>query len=99
MPRIWYTFPIPANRYDLVLVVNFHDLRLIPAIKAAAKSGGLIVYSTFNQRHTSLHPEFNPAFLVDSRELVRLFADCRILVSEPDSGAGKNISRLIAKRP
>ena len=91
-------FPIPVDRYDLVVVVNFHSPRLIPTIKAATKCRGLIVYSTFNQRHSSLKPGFNPAYLVDSRELVRLFADCRVLVSEPDAGEAGNISRLIAQR-
>jgi len=91
-------FPLPRDLYDLVLVFNFFAPTLIAAIKASVRSGGLIFYSTYNFRHTSLKPGFNPEYLVPRGGLFPYFQDLDILVDEPEAGEAMNVSRLIARK-
>lgn len=91
-------FPIPENIYDLALVFYFFSAKLIPAITTSVRRGGLIIYSTFNYRHTSLKPDFNPEYLVPKGGLAQYFNGARIIVDEPEAGTELNLSRLIAQR-
>lgn len=91
-------FPLPKGLYDVVLVFNFFSPDLITAIKATLKRGGLIFYSTFNFRHTSIKPGFNPEYLVPRGGLFPYFRELDILVDEPEAGETRNLSRLIARR-
>lgn len=90
--------PLPIEQYDLVIVFQFFSERLIPAIKAALKIGGLLIYSTFNIRHTSVKPEFNPAYLIQPEALLRYFSDFRVLVHESSAGEFGNVSRFIGRK-
>ncbi len=92
-------FPLPRGRYDLVVVFNFYDPRLFQGLKDSIRPGGLIMYSTFNHRHVSLKPEFNPAYLVEAEHLAGYFREFVILVSEPEAGEFGNVSRLVARKP
>jgi tellurite methyltransferase len=94
----WY--PIPRDLYDLVIVFYFFSKPLMRSIGDALKQGGLIFYATFNERHTSVRPEFNPAYLIPPDGLSPYFRDFDILVHETTAGENGNVSRLIGrKRP
>jgi tellurite methyltransferase len=91
-------FPIPEHRYDLVTVFYFHSPTLITSIKQSLKIDGLIVYATFNFRHTSLKPGFNADYLVPPGGLAPYFEQFDIIVDEPEGGDDRNISRIIARK-
>jgi len=91
-------YPFPQGRYDLALVFYFFSPALIPSIKATLKCGGMIVYSTYNYRHTSVKPGFNPDYLTPPGGLSSCFSDFDILVSEPEAGEHGNLSRLIGRK-
>lgn len=91
-------FPFPENFYDLVMVFYFFSEPLMSSIGECLKPGGLIFYATFNYRHTSVKPGFNPAYLVSPRGLGVYFPDFEILLDVPEEGADRNISRLIARK-
>lgn len=91
-------YPLPQNRYDLVLIFYFFSPVLIPSFKAALKDGGMIVYATYNQRHISVRPEFNPNYLTPPGGLSPYFSDFDILVSEPEAGELGNLSRLVGRK-
>jgi SAM-dependent methyltransferase len=94
----WY--PLPRDFYDLVIVFYFFSKPLMRSIRNALKEGGLIFYATFNERHTSVRPEFNPAYLIPPDGLYPYFHDFDILVHETAAGENENVSRLVArKRP
>ena len=76
----------------------FFSERLLPSIKHALRQDGLLFYATYNERHTSVQPGFNPDYLVEPRALTRYFIDFEILVNEPVAGPEGNISRLIARK-
>jgi hypothetical protein len=89
---------LPAGFYDLVLVFYFFDPRLIGTIGGCVKPRGLIMYATYNHKHTSVKPGFNPAYLVPPGGLAPYFPDFEILLNEPYAGESNNITRIIAKR-
>ncbi len=91
-------FAFPGACYDLVTVFYFFSAPLIEQIKACIRQQGLIVYATFNQRHMSVRPEFNPAYLIEPDDLARYFADFELLIHETDAGEAHNISRLVARK-
>lgn len=91
-------FPIPHNHYDLVLVFYFFSQNIIPGIIKALRSGGLIIYCTYNYRHLSLRPDFKAEYLVPSGGLAPFFSGMRILVDEPEAGDTGNLSRIVVQR-
>lgn len=93
------SFVLPVNYYDLVMVFYFFSPALMNAIAGCLKRSGLLFYATFNHRHTSLKPTFNPAFLVPPGGLGRYFPEFEIALDEPGGGAHENIARLIAAKP
>jgi tellurite methyltransferase len=92
-------YPLPAKEYDLVTVFYFFDAALMTAIAAALRPAGLLFYATFNHRHTSLKPGFNPAYLVPRGGLKPIFPGLEILLDEPETGDHGNIAQLIARKP
>jgi len=93
------SFVIPTETYDLVMVFYFFSPRLMANIARALKSGGFLFYSTFNRRHTSVNPEFNPEYLVPPGGLAKFFPALDTLLDEPVGGEDGNVARLIARRP
>jgi SAM-dependent methyltransferase len=92
-------FPLPRERYDLVMVFYFFAPALMAAIGDALKQGGLLFYATFNHRHTSVKPGFKPEYLVPPGGLAKFFMGFDIVLDEPDWGPEENISRFIARKP
>jgi tellurite methyltransferase len=92
-------YSLARNLYDLVIVFYFFSKPLMKSIKDALKAGGLIFYATFNERHTSVRPEFNPAYLIPPDGLDRYFCDFDIFVHETAAGDNENVSRLIGRKP
>ncbi len=78
------------------LVINFYYLSrdLCPQIVKALKVGGILIFETYNHRHTSLRPDFNPNYLLKEGELLDLFKDLEIIHYREEF----NLSTLIAKR-
>jgi tellurite methyltransferase len=91
-------FPLPMGHYDLVLIFTFFAPQLMPAVAASLKPGGLLFSSTFNHRHTSVKPGFNPKYLVPRGGLAKFFPEFAILLDEPDAGDRANLSRVIARK-
>jgi tellurite methyltransferase len=91
-------FSFPSAYYDLVIAFYFFSAPLIERIKNCLRHRGMVVYATFNQRHMTLRPEFNPAYLIRPDALGGYFADFEILIHETEAGEARNISRLIARK-
>ncbi len=92
-------FQLPKSFYDLIIVFYFFAKDLMPDIMAALKNGGLIFYATYNQRHKSVNPTFNPDYLVSADGFVQYFSAFDILVSETAAGENQNESRILARKP
>lgn len=81
--------------YDVVCVFRFLDRKLFRKLRASVVNGGRIIYETFNTRHKSDAPTFNPAYLLDIGELPLLFKGWQILHESEDD----HISQLVAIKP
>ncbi len=92
-------FQLPKSFYDLIIVFYFFAKDLMPDIMAAVKKGGLLFYATYNQRHRSVNPTFNPDYLVSADGFVQYFSAFDILVSETAAGENQNVSRILARKP
>jgi len=86
---------IERDRYDLVCVFRFLNRRIMSAIRAAVRTGGRIVYETYNTRHVESHPDFNPDYLLSPGELTGYFGDWRVL----HGGEPESISQIVALKP
>lgn len=91
------SYAIPESTYDLVLVFQFFIRSLTAPIERCLKPGGLLFYSTFNYRHQSRKPEFNPAYLVPRGGLSPFFTELEVLLDEPVGGPDGNLARLIGR--
>lgn len=81
--------------YDVVCVFRFLDRNLFRKLRASVVNGGRVIYETFNTRHTSHSPTFNPAYLLDIGELPLLFKGWQILHDCDD----EHISQIVAVKP
>jgi len=93
--------PLAGRRYDAVLVFNYLHRPLMPAIKAAVKPGGLLIYETFTEANKAFGRPNNPDFLLKPGELKSLCAGWEILQSfeglleEP----ARAVANVIARKP
>jgi SAM-dependent methyltransferase len=88
---------LERETYDVICVFRFLDRALFPALRAAVRAGGRIIYETYNARHLRRDPDFNPAYLLNVGELAGVFADWRALYSvEPPDG---DIAQVVALKP
>lgn len=86
-------------RFDLITVINFLHSRLFDVLKTALKPGGLVVYKTYTIDQLAL-PEGpkSPAYLLQPNELLRQFADYRVLRYE-ERMRGEATAAIVAQKP
>jgi len=74
--------PPSANSFDVIVVSRFLERELCPAIIAALKPGGLLFYQTYTRNKPADVGPNNPRFLLDTGELLQLFAELEKVVYE-----------------
>ena len=96
--------PAPGS-FDVVLVAHFLERLIAPALVAALRPGGILLYQTFAERVVDEGP-LDPRFRLDDNELLRLFAPLQIRVYREEAAAGdisrgwRGLAMLVAqKRP
>jgi len=75
-------YPFLPHTFDLVCVVRYLERALFDQIKRWLKPGGMLFYKTFNRQFLSIHPGFNPAYVIEPGELNERFSDFEILASD-----------------
>lgn len=70
--------PFPQNHYAAVLVFRYLHRPLIPPIKDALKTDGLLFYSTFTSPQTRFGKPKNPDHLLKPGELLTWFKGWRV---------------------
>lgn len=66
-------WPFAAHQFDAVVVTNYLWRPLFQSIQASIKPGGLLIYETFATGNESLGKPANPAFLLNTLELITGF--------------------------
>jgi tellurite methyltransferase len=90
---------LPVDSYDVILVVHYLYRPLFPALKAALRRGGLLVYETFTRGQEERGRPTNPAFLLELGELRELVHPLEIVVEREGDFEGKLLASVIARRP
>ncbi len=88
------SYPFPENTYSLVINLYFLKRELFPLIKRTLKDKGVLIFETYNEKHKSVKPAFNPDFLLKEGELKESFKDLEILHYEEST----NVTTLVAKK-
>jgi SAM-dependent methyltransferase len=92
------TVALPPSRFDLVLCFFYLQRNLFPALKAALRPGGLIVYKTYTtDQEQFLGGPRHPLHLLRPQELLDLFRDFRVLMYE-ETVKDRGVAQLIAQK-
>jgi 2-polyprenyl-3-methyl-5-hydroxy-6-metoxy-1,4-benzoquinol methylase len=86
------------EQYDLVVVFFFLQRELFPALVAALKPGGHLIYKTYTteQQHFGGGPS-HPMFLLEPNELLRAFSSMRVLHYR-ETIQEKGVAELVARK-
>lgn len=86
------------EQYDLVVVFFFLQRELFPALAAAVKPGGFLIYKTYTteQKKFAGGPS-HPMFLLQSNELLRAFSSLRVLHYH-ETIREKGVAELVARK-
>jgi SAM-dependent methyltransferase len=85
--------------YDVVVVVHYLHRPLFPALLAALRPGGVLVYETFTVAQAARGRPTNPAFLLEPGELARLVSPLEILAAREGDYEGRMVSSVVARAP
>ena len=89
---------LPVAAYDLIVVVHYLHRALFPALKAALRPGGILVYETFTRAQALHGKPTNPAFLLEPGELRKLVAPLEVVAEREGQFEGKMLASVIAAR-
>ena len=87
--------PLPETAYGAILVFRYLHRPLIPCIKKALRSGGLLIYETFTIDQTRFGKPRNPDFLLRPGELLATFEDWELIHNF--EGIKENPTRAVAQ--
>jgi SAM-dependent methyltransferase len=89
---------IPPAAFDVVVVTHYLHRPLFPALIAALKPGGLLVYETFTRAQAARGKPSNPAFLLEPGELRRLVAPLEIVAEREGVFGNSDVASVVVKR-
>jgi tellurite methyltransferase len=89
--------PLPSARFDVIVVTRYLQRDLFPALRAAVRPGGVVLYETFTtaQRALGWGPA-SPDHLLEPGELLRSFEGFEVLFYEEVS-APEAVARIAAR--
>ena len=92
------TAVLPAGCFDVIVCFFFLERKLFPALKAALRPNGLIVYKTYtvDERRFRDRP-MHELHLLRHQELLAQFRDFRVLVYQ-ELMEGRGVAQIIAQK-
>lgn len=97
--------PPTDNSFDVLVVSRFLDRSLIPKLKQAVKSHGLIFYQTFTRDKVTDVGPGNPDYLLAENELLDFFQDWIVRAYHDEGQTGnveaglRNQAAIVAQKP
>ncbi len=92
-------YSLPENEFDLIMCFYFLNRDLFPKIRRGLKSGGLLLFETFNIDYLK-YSNFKRDWVLDHNELIKGFIDLHILnyreVDDPEEQTA--FSSLVAMK-
>jgi 2-polyprenyl-3-methyl-5-hydroxy-6-metoxy-1,4-benzoquinol methylase len=80
--------PPGPSRFDVIVVSRFLDRHITSALVEALNPEGLLFYQTFTHHAADVIGPKNPAYLLDSQELLSLFEQLHVLVYRDEGRVG-----------
>ena len=90
-------YVLPRSRFELIVVVRYLNRQIIKDISTALKPGGVLFYKTFNRNILKSRPGFNPAFTIETHELIGLFPKWMVLEDNRDDQLSDSAFVLLKK--
>jgi SAM-dependent methyltransferase len=90
---------LPRRAFDLVVVFNYLHRPLFPALVAALRPGGFLIYETFTRAQALRGKPSNPDFLLEPGELRRLVHPLTIVAEREGTFDERDIASIIAAAP
>jgi len=87
------------DAYDVIVVVHYLHRPLVPALLAALRPGGVLVYETFTTAQAARGKPTNPAFLLEPGELRRLVAPLDVVAWREGDFDGRMVASVVAVKP
>lgn len=75
-------WPLPGRAFNGVVVTNYLFRPLFPALMAALKDGGMLIYETFARGNEQFGRPRNPDHLLEPGELLGAFAGLQVVAYE-----------------
>lgn len=90
-----------VRQFDAVVVTNYLWRALFPRIVQSLAPGGVLIYETFASGNETVGKPSRPDFLLQPGELLRTFADLRVVAYEDGFMARPErfVQRIAAVRP
>jgi SAM-dependent methyltransferase len=94
------TFPLPADRFDVITAFYYLDRHLPAQLVAALRPGGTLVYETFtvNQLRIPGNHLTNPEHMLQSGELLSMFQSLRVRAYREINLSDRAIAGLVAEK-
>ena len=90
--------PLPRLAFDLIVVTRYLQRDLFPALRAAVRPGGHVIYETFTVLQQALGAgPTSPDHLLERGELEASFAGWELIASE-EVGRPEAVARLVARK-
>lgn len=93
--------PLEREHYRAILVFRYLHRPLIPSIRRAVRSGGVLIYETFTSGQPAYGHPHNPDYLLQPGELAGWFADWQVihyfegLLEEPR----RAVAQIVCRKP
>jgi SAM-dependent methyltransferase len=96
--------PLPGDRYDVIVQINYLQRALFASLVAALAPGGVLVAETFTRAHVArLGGRLDDRFLLRPGELLAACAPLRLLRYRQgitgDADRRKAVASLVSERP
>jgi len=97
--------PPGPDSCDVLVVTHFLDRSIVPALAAALRPGGLLLYQTFTREAVSTRGPSTPEWRLARNELLELFAGLVVRAYREEGTLGdtsrglRDLAYLVAQRP
>jgi tellurite methyltransferase len=96
---------LPSSAFDVIVIGRFLDRSLKDAIMEALKPGGLLFYQTFTRLKVAAEGPNNPAYLLETNELLDLFSPLQTVFYRENAAIGnirlglRNEAQFVGQKP
>ena len=89
---------LPDGAFDVIVVVHYLHRPLFPALLAALRPDGVLVYETFTTAQAARGKPTNPDFLLRPGELRELVGSLAVMESREGEFDGRDVASVVARK-